>query len=153
MKNYFTNGQIAGKNSNKRADYRGQKLKSKKLQTTGRSRAKIKKKPANNGQTTNNGQNTKQGGDLHRDSSPREWGTPKGHSRGRERSDGGILTGNQTWTNNQYKLKTRPPHTDTPTTYNVATPNLKTGRFSPFFHGRRRKEIFSCPKLLRLDDL
>jgi hypothetical protein len=33
----------------------------------------------------------------------------------------------------------------TPTTYNVATPNLKTGRFSPFFHGRRRKEIFLCP--------
>ena len=33
----------------------------------------------------------------------------------------------------------------TPTTYNVATPNLETGRFSSFFHGRRRKEIFKCP--------
>ena len=76
MTNYFTNGQIAGKNSNKRADYRGQKLKSKKLQTTGRSRAFHRgqrfKKSTNNGQTTNNGQSTKQGGDLHRDSSPRE---------------------------------------------------------------------------------
>ena len=153
MKNYFTNGQIAGKNSNKRADYRGQKLKSKKLQTTGRSRAKIKKKPANNGQTTNNGQNTKQGGDLHRDSSPREWGTPKGHSRGRERSDGGILTGNQTWTNNQYKLKTRPPHTDTPTTYNVATPNLKQANFLHSFTAAAAKKFLHVPSLLRLDDL